>query len=248
MSQPHKDLTLFCTKGLFDQPFSVVLEHTDQTSSGTYQYDCDGESTDINEAWSEHLCQDGSTIVNCQRNAASFGSYIRVQSRSSRGNIDEFMVQWRQRVDHEVITLDAHYFIGETHTTIKRRVQDELYEYAFEIDQRNIAICPLMRIYYGDTIDWLYRQGEPRLVMMPWIQKPNETDRMLEMQLSQRSAIAVNGVSVDAPSSSARCFNYRGDQYDDSALFWLADNNRLLRYQWNQSGKLWQVNLRVNDK
>jgi hypothetical protein len=47
---------------------------------------------------------------------------------------------------------------------------------------------------------------------------------------------------------SADLFNFHGGNYDQTAKFWVNENDLLLKYEWQQGDVFWEVKLVQVDK
>jgi len=50
-------------------------------------------------------------------------------------------------------------------------------------------------------------------------------------------------ITLNETEHTADLFNFTGGNYDQTAKFWVAENNLLLQYKWQQNDIFWEVKL-----
>ena len=102
-----------------------------------------------------------------------------------------------------------------------------------------------MRIYAGPLIARLLAMGGQGAVLLPFIGDPADEERLLRPQVSQRQAsVLENDVELQLGGADFRCrvCEYSGDQYAPGTRFWLAEDDLLVRYRWQQAqDQQWDV-------
>ena len=119
------------------------------------------------------------------------------------------------------------------------------------IRKRGSAL-PLLRIFTGKAIRKTHELGHGgRIpVLVPTIKNPNDTVQLLALELDLRSAVklASENITIAEKEHQADIFNFFGGNYDQSAEFWVDENNILLKYEWQQDEVFWEVKLAQVDK
>jgi hypothetical protein len=89
--------------------------------------------------------------------------------------------------------------------------------------------------------------GGQGAVLLPFIGDPADEERLLRPQVSQRQAkVLEKDVELTLGGTDFRCrvCEYVGDQYAPGTRFWLAEDDLLVRYQWQQAqDQQWEVML-----
>jgi hypothetical protein len=111
----------------------------------------------------------------------------------------------------------------------------------------SLVASPLLRIFQGPAIKAVVSRGsqgpgeEPSEVpvLLPWLSNPTDHARLLTADVQHRRAWADPGTD---PFQGAPAYQYLGGNYEDSARFWIDDNDVLQRYVWPQDqSTTWDV-------
>ncbi len=243
---PGNSLTGLQRGRIFTEPLAARFSRAQLQASGAYQYFRDQVFMPIYENWQSFRGEDGSRLIQSQRDATEYGSRLWVQSRESDGVMGDFQVQWQQHSTEPGSTyhlLEADYRLQEGRLRVRRFCNDQLYETDNAMDATGIKVSPLMRVYVGDTLYWLYHNGGTGDVLMPWIQQPDQIEQLLDIQLSQRCVKRLSTDVLSCHGSQIPCvvYQYLGDQYDQSTRFWVDESHLLREYRWLQHQSQWRV-------
>jgi len=215
-----------------------------ETARGNYRYLCNGEQAHIEE----HYCVRGTFGGDCQINSwrRAPGVYLAVEALVEDGLVSAFEVSWQSE---PAPAIKASYRLCATGLQVWRRLGD----HEPELEGRSLAadvvpqLSPLMRIYTGPVIARLLDQGGEGEVVVPFIGNPQATDELLRPHLSTRRARVIEeSVLLEGEGGVFPCrvCEYTGDQYAPGTHFYLDEDNRLLRYQWQQDAAThWDVRL-----
>jgi hypothetical protein len=215
---------------------------TEFSDSGVYHYLLNGQATQIREHWQRHRQATGEWLVSSGRSAP--GVNIEVEARMTEGLITLFEVIWQADDRPE---LRAHYTAQDGAVEVVRTEGAVTERELASLGSSKAAalLSPLMRIYAGPLIARLLVMGGQGAVVLPFIGDPADQDRLLRPQVSQRQArVLENDVELSLGGADFRCrvCEYSGDQYAPGTRFWLAEDDLLVRYQWQQAqGQQWDV-------
>ena len=199
----------------------------------------------IVEPWSRHRNSSGDIITRAEREAHSFGNHILVHSLERNGVMVRFDVTMRNLVEHNESEVTARYQLFDDSVNVARTAADSAVTEQVEVLQPGFIPSPLMRIYTGTVIQRLVAQGESQ-VLVPWIRDPNNLEQLLKPLTSQRRAVFQAEETVDSNGGAvtARRYEYFGGEYQPGTLFWLDNNDVLLRYLWQQDDQTcWDTRL-----
>jgi hypothetical protein len=205
-----------------------------ETERGRYRYLRNGEDTRIEEFYSVRGPYTGDCQISSWRRAP--GVLIEVDATLEQGRVNTFDVSWHGDGSPQ---LHANYRLCETgiqvwHRAGDREPQMQALPVASDVTP---LLSPLMRIFVGPVIARLLDQGGAGEVVVPFIGKPDVIDDILKPQISLRQASLLDPVATlrrDGQSLTCRLCEYTGDQYVPGTRFYLDDDDRLLRYQWQQ--------------
>jgi hypothetical protein len=78
---------------------------------------------------------------------------------------------------------------------------------------------------------------------VPNIKNPNDNVQLLTLELDLRSVshLGQEVITIHETEYIADLFEFIGGNYDCSARFWVAENDLLLRYAWQQNDVFWEV-------
>jgi hypothetical protein len=215
---------------------------TDCSDSGVYHYLLNGQATQIREHWQRHRQATGEWLVTSGRSAP--GVNIDVEARVTGGLVTQFEVLWQADDRPE---LRAHYTVQNNAVEVVRTngavTERELVSSGSS--KAAALLSPLMRIHAGPVIARLLAMGGQGEVVLPFIGDSADEERLLRPQVSQRQArVLENDVELSLGGAEFRCrvCEYVGDQYAAGTRFWLAEDDLLVRYQWQQAqDQQWDV-------
>ena len=214
--------------------------------SGSYHYSLNGKPTEVREAWSLQ----GDLIGECRITStrAAPGVDIHVAALVAHGAVQKFDVQWCAR---SAKNISAHYELCGDRPVVTRRGigdrEDKKMKLTTEALYEAPLLFPLMRIFTGPLIvRLLARHGEGAIVL-PDVSDPADEMKLLKPLVSERSAKLLGEeliATMDGEEQLCRRCEYSGGLYTADSRFWLATDNLLERYQWQQSPELfWDVRL-----
>jgi hypothetical protein len=214
--------------------------------SGSYHYSLNGKPTDVREIWS----LDGDLTGECRITStrAAPGIDISVAALVAQGAVQNFNVQW---CTGSAQNISAHYELSGDRPVVTRRGmgnrQEEKIQVAMETLHEPPLLFPLMRIFTGPLIGRLLARDSGGTIVLPDINDPADEIKLLKPLVSERSAKLLGEeliATMDGEKQPCRRCEYSGGQYTADSRFWLAADNLLERYQWQQSPELfWDVRL-----
>jgi len=216
-----------------------------EVSSGRYEYRLNGEPTAIRETWTREKLADSLQRWSSTRHAP--GVELSVQASVRDGGLCTFEVCWQAT---GAGAIRAHYALTDDYLRYQRW-QAGVPSAIEEIPLPREGVCvlsPLMRIFTGPVIARLLQAGGEGTVIVPAIGEPENTAALLRPQISQRQARVLQAqaqLELETVSRACRVCEYQGDQYAAGTQFWLDEDDRLLRYTWQQSpAQFWDVRLK----
>ena len=204
--------------------------------SGVYHYSLNGESTAVRERWQRRRHASGQWLVTSTRTAP--GVEIAVEARVADGVVMSFEIGWLAQGKSE---LRWEYRLAPDRVLADCSAGDaplRREEVAFPAGSKIALLSPLMRIFAGPLIARLLDNGGRGAVVLPYIADPTAQSRLLQPVLSDREArVLESDLELELPGGRFRCrrCEYLGDQYGPGSEFWLAEDELLVRYQWQQS-------------
>ncbi|MDW8325272.1 MAG: hypothetical protein RMK99_01795 [Anaerolineales bacterium] len=218
------------------------------SAQGSYTYLLNGSEAGVSETWAAFPQPDGSRVIRAVRSAPAFGTFIEVDAVESAGRITEFEVRWRNTNEGAVAQASARYRLSPSQISVERSINDGLLLRSRIAAPPQLVVSPLLRIFQGPAIRRVAElgRGERVPVLVPWILDPKDGARLLTPLLDYRSAWRVGSASIELGGRqvTAQCYSYIGGHYDDSAEFYLGEDDLLLRYVFCESeGKVWDVRL-----
>ncbi len=214
----------------------------DQPESGSYHYFLNGEKTAVEEDWSIEPLPGGECLVRSSRRAG--GIEISVEARRVADELLGCQVRWQSVNGPDLFA------IYELRPDVLRVTVEgpgaecEELELPVGSPGQQPLLAPLMRVYAGPVIASLLARGGEGTVIVPDISNPGDPSTLLRPLVSVRSArlLLAETLRYEGREYRCQCCEYLGDPYSEGARFWLADDQRLVRYQWQQApDKLWDV-------
>jgi len=205
-----------------------------------------GAQTDITETF--RLISDGTTdtVIESERHSEAFGSHIHVSAAYDKKKLTHFDVEWQNKNRNAVQYANAHYQFEEKEILINRNIDEQEFRERLPKPER-FAVLPLLRIFIGKAIRESYAlgRGDWVPVLVPNIQDPDDNVQLLALELSLRSVtyLGRDTLAINNEEYTADIFNFTGGNYDQTAKFWIAENDLLLQYEWQQGDVLWEVKL-----
>jgi hypothetical protein len=226
----------------------TTVAHPTCFARGRYAYWLNGEPLDMAETWAIYAEADGGRRIWSERVAPAFGAHIEVEAWERAGRIAQVEVQWQNSNPKAVSTAHAKYTIDESTITVSRTIHGAEQHEQLSAPPK-LVVSPLMRIFQGPVIRQVAAVGhsQPVPVFVPWIIDPTDAGRLLTAHIDYRSAQAV-GNPVGLDGRAAQPYHYRGGNYDDTAEFFIGEDDRLLRYTFRESAeKVWDVYLKSEE-
>ena len=205
--------------------------------AGRYHYELDGAGTEIDETWSRRPREGGGYFVHAQRTAP--GICLVVNAECDEQGAVQCNLEW-QAERHPAVR--ALYRIEESSVSCVRQwpgSDTETWEFTYEESREVPLLLPLLRIFTGPVIAGLLARGGEGPVLVPSISDPGDRAKLLAPATSVRGAAVVDGDdAIELFGRKYRCRRclFTGERYDESASFWLSDDDILLRYRWQQPG------------
>jgi hypothetical protein len=214
--------------------------------NGTYHYWTNGAQSDITESFRLFTTPELATVIESIRHAASFGSHIKVIAHYKENQLKHFEVEWQNINADAVKFATAHYQFEATEIHVHRNLDGR--EFHERLPKPQIfTVLPLLRVFTGKAIREVYAlgHGQPIPVLVPNIKDPTDAVQLLALELSLRSAVHLGKetLTINHTQHPADLFNFHGGNYDQSAKFWVGENDILLKYEWQQGDVFWEVKL-----
>ena len=205
-----------------------------------------GTQADITETFRFISNGKSDTVIESERHAETFGSRIHVSAVYSKKKIKHFDVEWQNKNRNAVHYANAHYQFEEKEIPVHRNIDGQEFHERLPKPERFIAL-PLLRIFTGKAIreNYVLGRGDWVPVLVPNIQDPNDNVQLLALELSLRSVTYLGRdiLVINNEEHTADVFNFTGGNYDQTAQFWVDENDILLKYQWQQGDTFWEVKL-----
>lgn len=202
---------------------------------GSYIYRLNGEPAPVEESW--EISNEAGAVQYWNSERIAGDTRISVAAEVENGKVRQCGIRWKSGA---AVAIDATY--RDTPDGLAwRRTQGEEIGSGVVSGEATI-LYPLMRVFTGLVIAQLAQRGGEGPVLVPDIGS-SEVNRLLLPDLSQRR-VALQGDDRLPDWPHCQRWQFIGGRYDNTAAFWLDSDNRLLRYQWQQSpGQLWEVEL-----
>ena len=215
--------------------------------TGQYLYWMNGTQSDITESFRIISNETADTVIESSRHTESFGSQIKVVAGYKENQLAHFDIEWQNTNPNAVQFANAHYQFDSNEIIVHRNLDGR--EFHERLPSPAIfSVLPLLRIFTGKAIRNTYELGHGgRIpVLVPNIKNPNDTVQLLALELDLRSAshLGHETLTLNESEHAADIFNFFGSNYDQSAKFWIDENDILLKYEWQQKPDLfWEVKL-----
>ena len=214
-----------------------------QLAAGVYEYLLNDAPSGVRETWSVHRRADGLLVTRTTRDATAFGTILRVETLSKEPFND---LRFRRC---EIILRNQNEVRAVYEFTARRIVVTRAVNGATaagdEIElPENAVFAPLMRVFLGPTILQVAAQQTATPVLVPFLENPTETDKLLRPTFDQRRAVLLGpeALTINEHSYAAQRYQYTGQRYDEQSLFWLDKNGMLLRYIFPQNdAQVWTI-------
>ena len=214
--------------------------------NGTYHYWMNDTQADITESFRFISTPEAATIIESERLASAFLSRIAVTATYHDSQLSHFDVEWQNDNPNAVKFANAHYQFDPNEINVYRNLDGR--EFHERLPKPEIfTVLPLLRVFTGKTIRAAYQLGGGRRVpvLVPNIKNPNDNVQLLTLELDLRSVTKLESETITIADEEylADKFNFTGGNYDQTAKFWVAENDLLLKYEWQQNDVFWEVKL-----
>lgn len=205
-----------------------------------------GTQADITESFRIDSTDKPATVIESSRHADAFDSHIKVIAHYQSHHLTHFDIEWQNGNANAVQFANAHYQFEENEIQIYRNLDGR--EFHERLPNPVIfTALPLLRIFTGKAIRSAYELGHGKCipVLVPNIKNPNDTVQLLTLELDLRSAshLGQEVITINGAEYLTDLFDFIGGNYDQSARFWVAENDLLLKYEWQQNDVFWEVKL-----
>lgn len=209
-----------------------------------------GTQANITETFRITSTAEADTVIEAFRHAEAFGSQIKVVAEYKENQLAHFDIEWQNDNPNAVQFANAHYQFEETEINVYRNLDGR--EFHERLPKPEIfTVLPLLRVFTGKTIREAYELGGGRRVpvLVPNIKNPNDNVQLLTLELDLRSVTKLESETITIADEEylADKFNFTGGNYDQTAKFWVAENDLLLKYEWKQNDVFWEVKLTQHD-
>lgn len=218
--------------------------------NGTYRYWMNGTQADITETFRITSTDGADTVIESERLASAFLSRIAVTATYQDSQLTHFDVEWQNDNPNAVKFANAHYQFDLNEINVYRNLDGR--EFHERLPKPEIfTVLPLLRVFTGKTIRAAYQLGGGRRVpvLVPNIKNPSDNVQLLTLELDLRSVTKLESETLTIADEEylADKFNFTGGNYDQTAKFWVAENDLLLKYEWQQNDVFWEVKLTQHD-
>ncbi|MDX1377973.1 MAG: hypothetical protein R3307_03920 [Anaerolineales bacterium] len=214
---------------------------------GTYRYWMNRTQTDIIETFRVISTSKADTVIESERHAPAFNSRIAAKASYKNGHIHHFEIEWENSSADAVQFANAHYQFTENEILVSRDIDGG--HFLETLPRPEIfTVYPILRVFTGRAIRETYELGRGIRVpvLVPNIKDPNDKVQLLALELDMRFATVItqDKVSIDNKDHQTQIYRFTGGRYDETAKFWVDENDILLKYEWQQNPDLfWEVKL-----
>ena len=213
---------------------------------GTYHYWMNGTLSGITETFRINTNDQADTVIESERNAPIFNSRIAAKAFYKNGHISHFEIEWENGNEGAVQFANAHYQFTSDTILVTRDIDGGHFLETLPMPEVSV-VFPLLRVFTGRTIRETFELGKGIRVpvLVPNIKDPNDKVQLLALELDMRFATAItqDTVSIDNKEHQAQTYRFTGGSYDETAKFWIDENDILLKYEWQQDDIFWEVKL-----
>ena len=214
---------------------------------GTYHYWMNGTLSDITETFRIIHNNQSDTVIESERNAPAFNSRIAAKAFYKFRHITHFELEWENGNESAVQFANAHYQFTEDKILVNRNIDEQAFLETLPMPEVCVVL-PLLRVFTGRAIRETFElgQGIRAPVLVPNIKDPNDKVQLLALELDMRFATAVSkdAIIIGNKEHETEIYRFTGGSYDETAKFWVDENDILLKYEWQQNPDLfWEVKL-----
>jgi hypothetical protein len=199
--------------------------------SGVYHYYLNDEPSSVMETFRVEQGA-GETMTTATRDAGAFGVLIHVETRETDGELRRAEIIFQGQTEVRAI-----YEKSGGNLYFNRCVNGETVDIQEILMPADALLFPLMRCFQGRVILRAAQEGGAG-VMIPSIENPADTEKLLTPTFEQRTARLLR---TDGNQS---VFNYLTKRYDERSEFWLDGDGLLVKYEFQQApDKRWSCRL-----
>ena len=205
-----------------------------------------GTQADITESFRFISTPEADTVIESERNAPAFLSRIAVTATYHDSHLSHFDVEWQNDNLNAVKFASAHYQFDPSEIIVHRNLDGREFHERLPKPE-HFTVLPLLRVFTGRAVREAFQLGCGNRVpiLVPNIKNPKDNVQLLVLELDLRSATKLESetITIADKEHQADLFNFTGGNYDQTAKFWVAENNLLLKYEWQQNDMFWEVKL-----
>ncbi|MCC5825016.1 hypothetical protein [Alkalimonas sp.] len=212
---------------LLQHAFSALSPAIEWQQQGAYQYQLNGQPTDIQEPWRQGINAKGERIIQSLRSSAQHQMLLKVH--------------WQQQPHGQSAQL---FWQDGTAEPISACYQIEAERWHCQLGNRQLSgsqaapwhFFPLLRVFSGAMVLALQ---QPQPLLLPDIEQITAPEDKLRPIWDHRQSRCIN------PSAAQREFVLSGGHYrEDNARFFLNQAGLLQQYSWQQSPDVcWEITL-----
>jgi len=205
-----------------------------------------GTQADIIETFRFRSTPEADTVIESERSTPAFDSRIAAQAVYKNGRISHFDIEWQNGSADAVQFANAHYQFTEDKIIVNRNIDEQAFLETLPMPEVFIVL-PLLRVFTGKAIRQTFELGNGHRVpvLVPNIKNAKDKVQLLALELDMRSATPIGHETIKLNETEyiTDVFNFIGGNYDQTAKFWIAENDLLLKYEWQQNDIFWEVKL-----
>ena len=218
--------------------------------NSTYHYWMNGTQADITESFRIISTPEADTVIESVRHASAFLSRIAVTATYHDSHLSHFDVEWQNDNPNAVQFASAHYQFDQNEINVHRNLDGREFHERLPKPEY-FTVLPLLRVFAGKAIREAHQLGSGKRVpvLVPNINNPNDNVQLLTLELDLRSATKLDSETITIAEKEylADIYNFTGGNYDQTAKFWVAENDLLLKYEWQQNDVFWEVKMTTLD-
>jgi hypothetical protein len=216
-------------------------------NQGTYEYLLNTKPTGVTETFNIETLPNGSKITTSERNTTIYGTKIYLNAKQNGESFEHFEIKITNENYAEVADVRAIYEFSNDKLNFTRFVNNQKTDDELIQLPENCLIFPLMRVFQGQTILNVAKNPETSIVLIPSIEKPNDTRNLLCPTFDERRAKNIGGETITryqehSVTVETNVYKYFTKHYDENSRFWINNDGLLVAYRFAQSpDKIWEV-------
>ena len=206
-----------------------------------------GTLADITETFRIFINDQADTVIESERHAPAFKSRIAAKALYQNERISHFEIEWENRNKDAVQFANAHYQFTSSEILVTRDIDGGHFLETLPMPEVSVVL-PLLRVFTGRAIRETFELGKGIHVpvLVPNIKDPTDNVQLLALELDMRFATVITNdfITIGDKDYQANTYRFTGGSYDETAKFWVDENDILLKYEWQQNPDLfWEVKL-----